>query len=77
MSTRYRARCGSPSSRRCARSLAPWTTGTVYVNAIGGDVTEARKLAAFGGPAKHERLRRLKREWDPENLFRHNHNVAP
>ena len=64
-------------TRAVSASLAPWTTGTVYVNAIGGDVTEARKLAAFGGPAKHERLRRLKREWDPENLFRHNHNVAP
>jgi hypothetical protein len=47
------------------------------VNAIGGDVTEARKLAAFGGAAMLERLRELKRAWDPDNLFRRNHNVAP
>jgi FAD/FMN-containing dehydrogenase len=64
-------------TRSFSASLAPWTTGAVYVNAIGGDVTEARKLAAFGGPAKHERLRELKRRWDPENLFHLNHNVAP
>ena len=58
-------------------SLEPWTTGGVYVNAIGGDVTDARKLAAFGGAAKHDRLRELKRAWDPENLFHLNHNIAP
>lgn len=64
-------------TRGYSASLAPWTTGAVYVNAIGGDVTEARKLAAFGGPAKYERLRELKRTWDPENLFHRNANVAP
>ena len=40
-------------------------------------MSEARKLAAYGGPAKVERLRELKRKWDPENLFHLNHNVAP
>jgi FAD/FMN-containing dehydrogenase len=64
-------------TRGFSASLAPFTTGAVYVNAIGGDVTEARKLAAFGGPAKHERLRELKRAWDPDNLFHLNHNIAP
>ncbi len=64
-------------TRAFSASLAPWATGTVYVNAIGGDVTEARKLAAFGGPEKLERLRELKRAWDPENLFRRNANIAP
>ena len=32
---------------------------------------------AFGGGAKHDRLRELKRAWDPENLFHLNHNIAP
>ena len=64
-------------TRAFSASLAPWTTGAVYVNAIGGDVTEERKLAAYGGPSKHERLRELKRSWDPENLFHLNHNIAP
>jgi FAD/FMN-containing dehydrogenase len=40
-------------------------------------VTEARKLAAYGGPSKYELLRELKRAWDPENLFHLNHNIAP
>ena len=64
-------------TRAFSASLDPWKTGSVYVNAIGGDVTEARKLAAFGGAEKLERLRALKRTWDPGNLFRRNHNVAP
>jgi len=64
-------------TRAFSASLAPWTTGSVYVNAIGGDVTDARKLAAFGGAEKYGRLRELKRVWDPDNLFRRNHNVAP
>ena len=64
-------------TRSFSETLAPWTTGAVYVNAIGGDVTDARKAAAYGGPAKLERLRELKRAWDPENLFHLNTNVAP
>jgi FAD/FMN-containing dehydrogenase len=40
-------------------------------------VTEARKVAAFGGADKLARLRELKRTWDPDNLFRLNHNVTP
>jgi FAD/FMN-containing dehydrogenase len=64
-------------TRAFSTALEPFKTGSVYVNAIGGDVTEARKLAAFGGAQKLERLRSLKRAWDPDNLFRRNHNVAP
>jgi FAD/FMN-containing dehydrogenase len=64
-------------TRGFSASLEPWTTGAVYVNAIGGDVTEARKLAAYGGPGKYERLRELKRAWDADNLFHLNPNVAP
>jgi hypothetical protein len=64
-------------TRAVSASLSPWTTGGVYVNANGGDVTEARKTAAFGGTAKLERLRALKREWDPGNLFHLNPNIAP
>lgn len=64
-------------ARGVSASLAPWATGGVYVNAIGGDVTDARALAAYGGVAKYERLRELKRAWDPDNLFHLNHNIAP
>jgi hypothetical protein len=32
---------------------------------------------AIYGDAKLARLTRLKRAWDPHNVFRVNHNVAP
>jgi FAD/FMN-containing dehydrogenase len=64
-------------ARSVSAALAPSTTGGVYVNAIGGDVTAARKQAAYGGAGKLERLRELKRAWDPGNLFRLNHNIEP
>jgi FAD/FMN-containing dehydrogenase len=64
-------------TRGVSASLAPWTTGGVYVNAIGGDVTAERRQAAFGGAEKLERLRELKREWDPDNLFCRNPNIEP
>lgn len=46
-----------------------------YINELseaGPEVTRASY-----GDAKLERLRELKRAWDPENVFRRNHNVAP
>lgn len=46
-----------------------------YINELsdeGPDVT-----AAAYGEAKLERLRALKRGWDPANVFRLNHNIAP
>ena len=50
--------------------------GGVYVDAIGGDVTAAasRRRTAV---RQLERLRELKRTWDPGNLFRLNHNIEP
>jgi FAD/FMN-containing dehydrogenase len=34
-------------------------------------------LAQASWGANYPRLRLLKRKYDPENLFRHNHNIAP
>jgi FAD/FMN-containing dehydrogenase len=41
-----------------------------------GDVDESRVRAAYPGSA-WDRLRELKRRYDPENLFRLNQNIAP
>ena len=34
-------------------------------------------MRAGYGDTKFERLVALKQEWDPENVFRGNHNLAP
>ena len=40
------------------------------------DEGQQRVREAYG-PAKHERLRRLKREYDQGNFFHMNQNIAP
>lgn len=55
-------------------AMAPHATGGVYVNLLGRD-EEARVPDAYG--ANLERLRVLKKRWDPENRFRINHNIRP
>jgi len=61
--------------KEIAAVLKPWSTGRVYLNYI-GDEGQDRVDAAFGD-TKLARLRALKTKWDPENLFRHNHNIRP
>lgn len=55
------------------QAMEPHATGGVYVNLIADD-EPARVPAAF---SDHERLRELKREWDPDNVLRSNHNIRP
>lgn len=52
-----------------------WSCGAVYLNFI-GDEGEGRVIAGFGA---HNlgRLARVKREYDPQNVFRLNHNIEP
>ena len=42
-----------------------------YVNEVFEDGTD---LAEIYGPEKLDRLVAIKREWDPSNVFRSNHN---
>jgi FAD/FMN-containing dehydrogenase len=46
-----------------------------YVNFL-GDEGPARVRAAYPGPT-WDRLVAVKRHWDPDNLFRRNHNISP
>ncbi len=46
-----------------------------YINELSEEGPEVTR--ASYGDAKLERLRALKRAWDPTNVFRLNHNVAP
>lgn len=55
--------------------MKPWATGNAYLNYI-GDEGGGRVAAAFG-PEKYDRLRQVKRVWDPDNVFCHNQNIPP
>jgi FAD/FMN-containing dehydrogenase len=62
-------------TRGLAAAMKPWSTGRVYLNYI-GEEGQSRVEAAFG-PHKYARLQAIKRQWDPQNLFRHNQNIEP
>ena len=66
----------------CGRAIArvpndaqPWSVEGRYVN----DVVETDEGLARSiyGAAKYDRLVALKREWDPDNVFRLNQNIRP
>ena len=59
-----RGRRSSGCNRRC------------YLNYGAPDEPAERVRAAYGH-AKFERLRQVKRRYDPHNLFRFNHNIPP
>lgn len=62
-------------ARAFRRDIARYTNGGVYLNFV-GDEGQDRVRAAYGDE-KYGRLATLKREWDPGNVFRGNHNVRP
>jgi hypothetical protein len=55
--------------------LRPHATGDVYVNFLAE--TDVRSVKASYGTEQFRRLEALKAKYDPENLFRANHNVPP
>jgi FAD/FMN-containing dehydrogenase len=63
------------ANREMATAFGPFATGGVYVNFLGNE-GDARIRAAYGD-AKYERLAKLKRAFDPQNLFRLNQNILP
>ncbi|HEY6933184.1 MAG TPA: FAD-binding oxidoreductase [Marmoricola sp.] len=61
--------------REFSAAFEPAATGGVYLN-FEPDTGEAGVRAGYGD-TKRQRLAALKQQWDPENIFRSNHNVAP
>jgi FAD/FMN-containing dehydrogenase len=55
-------------------ALEPWHE-TVYVNFL-GDEGDERVRTAYGAE-KYDRLKALKRKYDPDNFFRINQNIPP
>ncbi len=55
--------------------LRVYSSGGTYVNFLTGDEGDDRTRAAYGG--NFARLQQVKSQWDPDNLFRTNKNIAP
>jgi hypothetical protein len=63
------------ANRALAAALAPHSMGGTYVNCV--TETDAGRVRAAYGDEIYDRLARLKRQYDPANLFRRNQNVRP
>lgn len=61
-------------ARELFERTAPHATGGAYVNFLTED--ETRRTRAVYGPG-YERLTRIKKRYDPTNLFSRNQNIAP
>lgn len=56
------------------KASAPFASGGVYVNFLTAD--EGDRVHSAYGP-NYDRLAQVKRQYDPDNLFRTNQNIAP
>ena len=75
---------GGPGRRRAVRrsgsrdvraDVRPWSTGAVYLNFIGDE--GADRVVAGLGAENTRRLAAVKAQYDPDNVFRFNHNIDP
>ena len=57
-------------------AVQPFVKKGVYVNHLTGDETADRIRAAYGA-GKYDRLKQVKRKFDPTNFFRMNQNITP
>lgn len=57
------------------KEAKPYTTGGTYLNFLSEDDGEDRLHAALRG--RMDRLSAIKKRWDPDNMFRTNHNILP
>ncbi len=62
-------------ARGYTANLAPWTIGGGYLNYASEAVGEG--LETEFGEERLRRLQAVKKQYDPENAFRFNHNIAP
>lgn len=56
--------------------MAPYAAGGTYLNYT-TDEGKDRTIAGYGGEANYRRLAAVKAEYDPNNVFRFNHNIEP
>ena len=63
------------AARSYSKALAPWALGGGYLNYASEAASE--DLESEYGAENLARLQTVKREYDPKNVFRFNHNIAP
>ena len=61
---------------RIFEAMAPWSTGYRALNFMNGEKDGDQVRSAYD-PEDYERLTRIKAVYDPQNLFRLNHNIPP
>lgn len=64
-----------PALQSLVDALAPWGTGTTQINFLTGYDTTPEAVGKAYEPESFERLMRIKAEYDPQDLFRINHNI--
>jgi FAD/FMN-containing dehydrogenase len=57
------------------RAVHPFNLGGGYVNFMMADEGATRVQSSYG--TNYPRLSRAKRQYDPDNLFAHNHTIVP
>ncbi|MGW0811223.1 FAD-binding oxidoreductase [Nonomuraea sp. NPDC002799] len=65
-----------PAHARVLQAVAPWSTGGRFLNFMNGENGAAEVRSAYDA-ADYRRLTGLKAVYDPENVFRLNHNIPP
>lgn len=63
--------------RESFKQIAPYSNGTTYTNFTGQADETAGPLAATAYGANMARLSLIKAQYDPDNFFRLNPNIAP
>ncbi|GGV19891.1 oxidoreductase [Actinomadura cremea] len=65
-----------PAHARMFEAIAPWSTGGRFLNFMNGENAATQVRSAYSA-ADYRRLTGLKAVYDPENIFRLNHNIPP
>ena len=62
-------------TRETFAAVQPDLTGARWLNYLADDQADDAVRAAYG--PNYDRLREVKRRYDPDNVFHLNHNIAP
>jgi FAD/FMN-containing dehydrogenase len=63
-------------ARKTAAAIEPWSVSGGYANYMQADEPIERVRAAYG-PESFDRLRALKKQYDPDNVLHRNQNIPP